>query len=132
MLLLMRDTLGGGDDDYWVTLGRESAQEILSARSISIVLTGARAFGRRAGTALIRIASLVLNVGQWRYEGEDLTDFEVVVEDAGSIPEALRLNVQGFIQVLASQFSGRDVSCTSTRQAPDRIAYRGLLRGDDA
>ncbi len=117
---------GAGDPGYWVRVGRESADEILSARTIEVLLTGARAFGERAGGALVRMASLAFSVGDWRYEGDRLEEFHIVVDAAEELPESVRYNTEGFIGVLADRFVGVRMRVASHRPAHDRIVFEGV------
>lgn len=125
VMRLLCDTEGAGDPQYWVRYGRETAGTILSARSVSMLITGARAFGDRAGAALVQIGGLAFNVGKWRYEGAGLRDFTVTVEDAGLLPESTQFTSQGFIEMLAARFVDEEVRCKSSRPTRDRIVFRG-------
>lgn len=129
LLRLLRDLEGGGNDRYLREQGLESAAEILQARSISLILTGARSFRRHTGRALVGMAQLVLNFGSWSFEGPGLHDFTVRAADAAPLPDSVRAHTEGFISELATRVVGKPVKCVSSRPAPDLILFRGRLEG---
>ena len=126
LLLLLRDQEGGIGNDYFVTLGVDTAEASLSTGAVQVLLKGARAFGPRAGIALIKLSKLYFNFSEWDFEGDDLEHFTVVVSDAAPLPEPCRYTTLGFMQHLVLQFTGKRVRLTSQRPSADRIVYKTL------
>jgi hypothetical protein len=127
-LKVISDVQGGGDERYIIEFGVETAARVLQMRSMATILSGARAFGNRSGAALVRMARLGFNFGEWKYEGSGLDDFRVVVSDAEPLPDTVRYNIEGFIQFLASETVRAEVVCESTRPTRDHLVFRGKPR----
>jgi len=126
MMLLVRTTEGGVGDEYWVRFGAETAAEVFESKSVQIIMKGARAFGPRAGVALIKLSGLFYNFAQWEWEGEITGSFSITATGATPLPELSRHGSLGFIQYFAEQFVGRKVPMTSERPTPDIVIFRTL------
>lgn len=123
LLGVLRELLGGGDDAV-LTFAHESAEEVLQSPALRVLFAGAGRITTKLGPALTRMARFGFSFGDWRFEGDDLTDFRIIASEMEPMPDDVRLNVQGFIEFLASSISGRTVRCQSTRESPGRIVYR--------
>jgi hypothetical protein len=124
IMLLLREIEGGMGDDWWIQYGEASAAEILAFGPIQAMLKAARGFGPRAGIVLVRMSSLYFNFSKWRFDGESLESFEVVVTGAAPMSEPCRLIVLGFLRHLAKVFVGHEVLLESDRPSHSRIIYR--------
>jgi hypothetical protein len=124
VMLLVRSSEGGVGDGYWVRFGAETAAEAFESKSVQIILTGARAFGPRAGVALIKLSGLFYNFAEWQWEGEITGQFSITARGASAMPELARHGSLGFIQHFAEEFLGRAVPMTSDRPTRDVIIYR--------
>jgi hypothetical protein len=89
---------------------------------------GASQNKKNLGESLVRLAQLMLDFGDWSFKGRDLLDFEVVSTGVEQLPETTRFSVQGFIAVLTSEVSGRQITCQSERTSPDTVVFRGKLQ----
>lgn len=125
LLRLLRDVEGGGNDRFLRQHGFDGAADILQARSVSLILTGARALPRRTGFALVRMAQLVLNFGEWSFDGPGLHDFTIQAADIAPLPDSVRTHTEGFISQVATRVVNRKVDCRSTRPTADVILFRG-------
>jgi hypothetical protein len=128
MLRLIRDIEGAGDDRYLHEFGRQSASSVLAFKSMSVITTGARALGERAGRMLIRMAGLGFNFGHWTFVGDSLHDFKVIVTEADGLPDTIRYNLQGFIEHLVESVTQLDIVCTSSRLVRNQVEFYGAPR----
>lgn len=125
LLELMRDVEGAGDERYLAAEAAREIDNVLRAPAMAAVVHGARAFGKRAGVALVKLTNLTFNFGRWTYSGEDLENFTVEAAGVEAITRPLQLSIEGFIGALASRMAGRPVQVTSERPAPGSLRYRG-------
>ncbi len=126
MMHMLREAEGGNGNDYWINFGRETAIEVLQTAPVQIVLKGARPFGPRAGMALVKMARLFYNFGEWAFEGEILDDFVIESSGVEGLPELSRYGTQGFIQYFAEEFLGHEVPMTSLRPSRDVVIYKTI------
>ena len=124
ILAVLRDFEGAGDSAYCVRFGADSVQAITATPAARTVVDGARSFGSRSGVALVKLAELCFNFGQWSYEAGEDGAFTIETSGVARMPDSVRLMTQGFIGGLASQLSGTDVLCSSERVGRDRTVYR--------
>lgn len=124
---LVVDVDGRGQLNHMAKLGAETAQQLLKGGTFKTFVEGARQNKKSLGNSLVRLAELMVDFGDWSFEGRDLFDFEVVVTGAEPLPETTRFSVQGFIGALTSEVSGRQVTCQSERPSPDTVVFRGRL-----
>lgn len=124
MLRLLRDREGAAGNDFFVAFGTDTAADSLGTGPIQILLKGAKAFGARAGIALIKLSKLYFNFSEWHFEGNDLEQFVIEVTDAADFPEPCRYSTLGFMQYLVLEFTGEAVQLSSQRPTRDRIVYR--------
>lgn len=126
-LTLLQDFEGGRNPNFLHEHGFDSAGEILSAPSISLILSGARALRLNTGPALVRMAQLMLNFGKWSFEGPGMHDFEIDAREVGPLPNSVRWHTEGFISQVATRIVGESVGCQSTRPTRDHIKFRGCV-----
>lgn len=124
IMLLLREVEGGTGDEWWIRFGEEHAEELLLFRPVQVIMRGARSFGSRAGSALIKLSRLYFNFGEWSFDGDSLESFTAEVRETAPMSEPCRLIVLGFIRYLVRQFVGHDVTIVSERPAEDVIIYR--------
>ena len=123
LVLLLREIEGGAGDEWWIQYGEESAGEILTYAPIQLMLKGARRFGPRAGSVLVKMSQLYFNFTRWQFEGDSLESFHVEVHEAEGMSEICRLIILGFLRYLARDFVGHDVEIVSSRPTEDLILY---------
>jgi len=121
---LIQEAEGGVGDRFWVRFGEDTARETLSSAAVQVLIRGARKFGDRAGIPLVKLGKLFFNFSEWRFEGDNLEHFTIEITDAEPMPEIVRHAVQGFIQHVVFEFTGKKVECTGERPRPDTIVFR--------
>ena len=107
LLELMRDVEGAGDERYLALEAAREIDNVLRAPAMAAVVHGARAFGKRAGVALVKLTNLTFNFGCWTYTGEDLENFAV---------EAAEINVGDLEELF-------DAGAEVTPEALEKIGY---------
>jgi len=116
----------GGDPATLVNHAEEVAKEVLDSAEGEYFLAQARRPGVDAGLLVARCAQRdALNFSRWRFEGESLRDFRILVTEADAIGDAGRLVVQGILQLLFSRIAGMPVQVSSERVSGDSILYLG-------
>jgi hypothetical protein len=121
---LVRQAEGGVGAEYWIRFGRENAEDVLASSAVQVFLKAARGFGPRAGIALIKLARLFFNFGEWSWEGDSLEKFKIEVSEAQYLSESVRLGALGFMLHLAQLFAGHEVRIVSERPSNDVVIYR--------
>jgi hypothetical protein len=122
---LVADVDGGGNTSHMTKLGAETAHRFLAGGTFKDFIEGATHNRTRRGESLVRLAELMLDFGDWHFEGDDLLDFKVVVTEAEQLPETTRFSIQGFIAVLTTEISKQQIICDSQRPSPDTVVFSG-------
>jgi len=101
----------------------DTARETLGSAAVQVLIKGAKKFGNRAGIPLVKLGSLFFNFSTWQFEGDDLEHFTITISDAGPMPEIVRHAVQGFVQHIIYEFTGKPVKVTGERPRHDKIVF---------
>ncbi len=115
------------DEAYWIERGRRAAARLMADGSVvDRMVEGVRAYGERAGLFLMKLPSLIFSYGRWDIEiGENPADFAVHVRDAESLPESLRLSLQGAGELVAERITNSRSQVTSSRPSLDHVIFEG-------
>ncbi len=122
LLDLLAEVLGGSPFAI-VEFARNTATEVLDAPALRVLLGGAGLLGSKLGPTMVRMARFGFSFGEWRFEGDNMSNFRVIADGMEPMPEGIRLNTQGFIDHLASRLVGAEIRCRSSRPTPGRILY---------
>ncbi|MCG8592065.1 MAG: hypothetical protein MJE66_22440 [Proteobacteria bacterium] len=129
MMRVLCDCEGAGDmPTYGRRFGWSESDRMLEKGAIGALVERGSVFGNRAGVVLVKLADLAFNFGEWRYVGDNMTDFEVEGTDVEDLPESMRFALEGFISLLASRVSGSEVCTCSQRDVHDRVVFSTTLR----
>ncbi len=123
IVTLIQEIEGGIGERFWVKFGEETARETLSSTAIQVLMRGARKFGDRAGIPLVKLGSLFFNFSKWQFEGDNFEHFTITITEASDMPEIVRHAVQGFIQHVVLEFTGKAVKVIGERPTRDRIVF---------
>jgi hypothetical protein len=126
LLRLVRDAHGGTDQSL-LDFAHQTAGEVMRAPALRVLLRGASLLQSRLGPTLVRMAGFGFSFGTWRFEGDDLTDFQVIAQGVAAMPDEVRINIQGFIDHVASQLAEQRVRCRSTRPEAERIVFEARV-----
>jgi len=132
LVTTLRDLEGAGSADFLVERGRRLGG-LLLARPVVRALEEARAevpeaasWWAHAGAVLVALPSALFSCSTWLLVPDDEPGrFTVEVTDAAELPESSRLGVQGALEALASELTGRAVHVASERPRPDCVLYQG-------
>jgi hypothetical protein len=115
---------GSDRPDYLIDRGARAAERMMSQGAYRHFLSAANRWGESAGKAMVQLAQALYGGSRWSasYSGEAHTA-EIVVDDAGSVPESARYAAQGFVKALFTRIEGADVEISSRRPRADRIVY---------
>ncbi|MCA9512102.1 MAG: hypothetical protein R3E88_04560 [Myxococcota bacterium] len=124
LLRIVSEVDGGGDDHYLVAFGRETARAVTHSAAMQWLIEGARALGPRAGRALVRMARVGFNFGTYTFEGDTMDQFVVRCTEVDPMPTSIGLNIQGFIEQVASDWRRRNLACVFERPHRGEILFR--------
>lgn len=127
---LVVDIRGDGHPEFMQEIGRQALPGIIERESYKQFIDGAMKQRGREGQTLVGLASLLYNFGEWTYVGEDLVEFQVVVDDVGPLPELAGYSAAGFVEALVQYCTGDRIQATPRREGPDRLIL-DVTRGDD-
>jgi hypothetical protein len=126
---LLAETVGAGDEAFWVERGRRAGERLLAAGgAVQKMVEGAKTFGTGAGRALMKLPNVVMSYGEWSFERVGDDGWVVDMRDAAVLPDSLRLSFQGAGERIARVLSGRETRVTSARLAPDHVRFEGRMR----
>jgi hypothetical protein len=136
--LLLRDVVGGGDNEFLREKGRATARRLLEAglyaqleylqRAEVAKATAAaarfEAFGRDL-RLLTTLSGSILSFTRWlsKPDPERADRYVIEVIDAKDMPEALCWRSDGFVNEMASHHGDRDLWCWR-RERPDYVLFR--------
>jgi len=123
------DLVGDGNPDYLRTMGGDTLRYMLERDTFRSFIEGAMAQKGREGANLVGLAGLVYSFGVWRYEGEDLRDFTVTIDEATPLPDNASQTIVGFIQALVAHCTGDQLDVEPSRPTRDRVVFRATLAG---
>jgi len=124
---------GRGDPAYLRTRGARSAERLFdsglyaqlrhgNALRVLSEEKGEEVFTERDGRLMTTLAGAIFNFGVWsfrRIQG----GYEVEARESAALPEVMRYAVEGFLGVMTSRTSERDVRVTSKRLSADVIVW---------
>jgi hypothetical protein len=121
---LLVDFEGEGDPRYMCTVGERSLHGLLERDTFRNFIEGAMLQIGNEGPTLIRLAGLIYDFGCWTFEGDDLREFVVTLDEAGSLPEIAPHTICGFMEALVAHCSDHRVRVTLDRPSRDRVIFR--------
>jgi len=125
--LLIRES-GGDGLKLMRELGAGALELLLQGGGSRFFLDGIRKLGNHSGEALVQLARLLLNFGEWSYLEPSPQHAVIEAREVKALPESLRFAIEGLIQVLVPKFLGISVIVSSERPAPDRILFDCRVR----
>jgi hypothetical protein len=118
----------GGDPSALAQHSQEMAKDVLDSAKGELFVAEARMRGADAGQMVLACAQgEALNFSRWHFEGKSVSDFRLLVSEAGAIGEAVRFAVQGVLQLVFSRIAGIPIRVLSERVSGDSILYRGAI-----
>jgi hypothetical protein len=123
---LLVDVDGECDPTYMRGLGVGTLETLLQRDTFRSFIEGAMRHGSE-GATLLQLAGLIYDFGGWQFEGDDLTDFRVIMIDAEPLPELATHTVAGFIEALVAHCTGRAIRVEASRPEPDRVIWMAKL-----
>jgi hypothetical protein len=125
--LLIRQQ-GGDGPKLMRELGAGALNSLLQGGGSRLFLDGIRKLGNRATEALVQLARLLLNFGEWNYR--QLSPQHAVIEacQVQPLPETLRFAIEGLIEAMIPEFLGMTVHVSSERPTPDRVLFNCHVR----
>jgi hypothetical protein len=115
---------GDGGPETWTKRGTTIAHAILQNPNLASFLEGGMSRGTNAGPTLVKLSSLILNFGEFKWKGNP-KGFEIVATQVAPMPDVARYAIQGVIEVLAEKTVGARIPISSERPDPDTIIYSG-------
>ncbi|HBZ68766.1 MAG TPA: hypothetical protein DEP35_03050 [Deltaproteobacteria bacterium] len=125
--LLIRES-GGDGPKLMRELGAGALDSLLQGGGSRLFLEGIRKLGNRASDALVELARLLLNFGEWNYRQDSPQHAVIEARQVQPLPETLRFAIEGLIEVMIPEFLGMTVIVSSERPAPDRILFNCRVR----
>jgi hypothetical protein len=125
---------GGGDTEYLRRRGAQAAERLFDSGLYAQLRHGAaigelteskgeHVFTERDGRLMTSLSGAIFNFGAWSFRVVE-HGYEVEVRDTAALPEVARFAAEGFLEVMTSRTSLRQVRVTSQRPSPDRIVFR--------
>jgi hypothetical protein len=126
MLRVLLVSVCGGNPVRLAQQVGELGKGLLSSEAFTHFLREARQRGLAAGDMVaLRAEQDLFRGSRWRFEGDSLGDFRIVVDEAHDLPEAVRFAIQGGLELVFSQIALHPVSVMSIRLARGAVVYRG-------
>ena len=117
---------GDGRPQYMRLIGCAALDHLLQRDVFRSFIEGAMKQRGKEGQTLVGLAALVYNFGHWSFEGDDLTEFTVTMDDATPLPELARNTIAGFMESLVEHCVGARVAISSERPSADRVVFRAV------
>jgi hypothetical protein len=125
--LLIRES-GGDGPKLMRELGAGALASLRQGGGSRLFLDGIRKLGNRAGEALVQLARLLLNFGEWSYCQSSPQHAVIEARQVQQLPETLRFAIEGLIQVIVPEILGMAVTVSSERPAPDQVLFHCSVR----
>jgi len=124
---------GRGDPAYLRARGARAAERLFDSGLYAQLKHGAAlgaltevkgedVFTERDGRLMATLAGAIFNFGSWSFRNLP-TCYEVEARDSAALPEVARYAADGFLAVITSRTSLREVSVTSRRISADVIVW---------
>jgi len=121
------ETLGRDVAEMMREIGVAAAKRTLNQTGTRNLIEGARSHGERMGHIVAGLGKLIVNFGEWRFEGDPFGEFRLDATEVEPFPETTRHATEGFIEVLAKELTGRDAAASSQRPTPSHIIFEGRV-----
>jgi hypothetical protein len=108
-------------------IGIAAAQKTLDQTAMRNLIEGARAHGERMGHIVAGLGKLIVNFGEWVFEGDPFGEFRLDATEVEPFPETTRHATEGFIEILARELTGRSAVASSQRPSPSHIIFEGRV-----
>jgi hypothetical protein len=124
---------GRGDNEYLRQRGARAAERLFdsglyaqlrhgAALGIASEEAGKDQFTERDGRLMTSLSGAIFNFGRWSFRVLE-QGYEVEAAESEALPEVARYACEGFLEVMTSRTSRRDVRVTSKRVTLDRIVF---------
>jgi hypothetical protein len=124
---LLAEAAGRDVAEMMREIGTAAAERTLRQTAMRNLIEGARSHGDRMGHIVAGLGKLIVNFGEWRFEGDPLGEFRLDAIGVEDFPETTRHATEGFIEVLARELTGRSAVATSQRLTPSHILFEGRV-----
>ena len=125
---------GRGDRSYLRQRGARAAERLFDSGVYAQLRHGAvigelteaggkRVFKELDGRLMTSLSGAIFNFGAWSFRDTGEC-YEVDARDVAPMPEVMRYAAEGFLEVMTSRTSLRQVTVTSQRVSKDRIVFR--------
>ena len=121
------EVLGRDVAEMMREIGVAAAKRTLSQAATRSLIEGARTHGERMGHIVVGLGKLIVNFGEWRFEGDPFGEFRLDATEVEPFPETTRHATEGFIEVLAKELTGCDVAASSRRPTPSHIVFEARV-----
>lgn len=119
---------GPASPAYYRSMGARAFDELISRPAFATFVGTAQGFTARRGEALVKLAGLVYNFGEWSYQGESPTEFVVEVRNAAAMAEFREWTSAGFIERLMEYIANEPILVTPERPTQNLLVLRGTPR----
>jgi len=119
---------GPASPAYFRAMGAGAFDELISRPAFATFVGTAQGFTARRGEALVKLAGLVYNFGEWSYQGEGPTEFVVEVRNASPLAEFREWTAAGFIERLMEHIADEPILVTPERPTQNLLVLRGTPR----
>jgi hypothetical protein len=125
--VFVAEVLGRDEAEMMREIGVAAAERMLNQKAMRNLIEGARDHGERMGHIVAGLGKLIVNFGEWKFEGDPLGEFRLNATDVAPFPETTRHATEGFIEVLAKELTGRSAVASSRRPTPSQIVFEGRV-----
>lgn len=117
------DIAGEGRSEFLRSVGRDSLAYMLERDTFRSFIEGAMGQKGREGKNLVGLAGLVYSFGRWSYEGDDLREFTVTIDEAEPLADSSCQTIAGFMQGLVAHCTDIEIQIVHSRPARDRVVF---------
>ena len=117
------DLEGDGDPAYMRSVGANALGALLERESFRSFIEGAMRQRDGEGQALVQLAGLVYDFGEWTFEGRDLFEFRATMVDAEPLPALAAETIAGFVEALVEHCMGTPIRVTAERPELGRVVF---------
>ena len=125
--LFVAEVLGRDVEEMMREIGGAAARRILVQAGIRTFIEGARKHGERMGHILAGLGALVVDFGEWRFEGDIFSEFRVQATEVEALPDTTRYATEGFIEVLAQELIERHATVSSQRPSRGHVVFEARV-----
>jgi hypothetical protein len=121
------EVLGRDVAEMMREIGIAAAEKTLHQKAMRNLIEGARTHGERMGHIVVGLGKLIVNFGEWKFEGDPFGEFLLDATEVEAFPESTRHATEGFIEVLAKELTGRSAVASSQRPTLSHIIFEGRV-----